>query len=55
MVDRHLSSEQRTAFAEIEAGLRDVYQAIADRCPGASLRGLLIAAARVGQRPLLQR
>jgi hypothetical protein len=55
MVDRRLSSDQRIAFAEIEAGLRDVYQAIADRCPGASLRGLLIAAARVGHRPLLQR
>jgi hypothetical protein len=54
-VDRYLSSEQRTAFAGIEAGLRTAYHAIADRYPGASLRGLLMAAARVGHRPLLRR
>jgi hypothetical protein len=52
-VDRELSAEQRDAFAGIESELRTAYHAIADRCPGASLRGLLIAAARCGDRPLL--
>ena len=52
-VDQSLSTEQRQAFAGVEAELRQVYQAIAERCPGASLRGLLIAAERRGPRALL--
>ncbi len=52
-VDQALSIEQRQAFARIESELRQVYHAIAERCPGASLRGLLIAAERVGARSLL--
>lgn len=52
-VDRQLSNEQREAFARVEAELRATYHAVAARCPGASLRGLLIAATRRGDRPLL--
>jgi len=52
-VDRHLTPGQRERFAAIEADLRRSYQAVAERCPGASLRGLLLGAARVGERPLL--
>jgi hypothetical protein len=52
-VDRQLSSEHRDAFTRVEAELRTTYHAIAERCPGASLRGLLIAATRLGDRPLL--
>ena len=52
-IDRELSVEQRQAFARIESELRQVYHAVAARCPGASLRGLLIAAARRRERPLL--
>jgi len=37
----------------IEADLRRSYHAVAERCPGASLRGLLLGATRVGERPLL--
>ena len=53
-IDRHLTERQRTAFAGIEAELRSVYHGLAERCPGASLRGVLIAAARRGSRPLLR-
>ena len=52
-IDDQLTAEQRRAFAGIEAELRKAYHAVAGRCPGASLRGLLIAAARVGDGPLL--
>jgi hypothetical protein len=52
-IDRHLTEQQRTAFAGIEAELRSVYHGLAERCPGASLRGVLIAAARRGSQPLL--
>ena len=52
-VDRHLTPAQRDRFATIEAELRRSYHEVAERCPGASLRGLLIAAARVGENPLL--
>ena len=52
-VDRHLTQAQRDRFATIEAELRRSYHEVAERCPGASLRGLLIAAARVGENPLL--
>ncbi len=52
-LDAALDSEQRAGFATVEADLRAAYEAVACRCPGASLRGLLIAAARVGERPLL--
>jgi hypothetical protein len=52
-VDCHLTPGQRDRFAEIEAELRRTYHEVAERCPGASLRGLLIGAARVGDRPLL--
>lgn len=54
-IDDRLTDEQRLAFAGIEAELRNAYHAVAERCPGASLRGLLIAVARVGDRPLLTR
>jgi hypothetical protein len=52
-LDGRLSSEQRRLFVRTERQLRAVYEAIAARCPGASLRGLLLAGARVGERPLL--
>ncbi len=52
-VDRHLTPGQRNRFVTIEAELRRAYHEVAERCPGASLRGLLIAAARVGESPLL--
>jgi hypothetical protein len=54
-IDDQLSDEQRRTFSGIEGELRNAYHAVAERCPGASLRGLLIAAARVGSRPLLKR
>lgn len=53
-IDAQLSDEQRMAFSRIEDELRNAYHAVANRCPGASLRGVLIAAARVGSRPLLR-
>ena len=52
-IDQTLSAEQRQTFSQIESELRHVYHAIAERCPGASLRGLLIAAERLGARALL--
>jgi hypothetical protein len=52
-IDDQLNDGQRTAFAGIEDELRNAYHMVAERHPGASLRGLLIAAARVGVRPLL--
>lgn len=54
-LDGRLSDSQRQRVARTEAALRATYQAVADRCPGASLRGLLMAAARAGSRPLLVR
>ena len=54
-LDARLDGALRADYARTEAELRSVYQAVADRCPGASLRGLLISAARVGTRPLLTR
>ncbi|MCM2264860.1 MAG: hypothetical protein NDI73_06655 [Desulfuromonadales bacterium] len=54
-IDGQLTGEQRIAFDGIEAELRNAYHAVAERCRGASLRGLLIAAARLGDRPLLAR
>ena len=52
-IDRQLTSGQREHFARIEADLRRSYHEVAKRCPGASLRGLLLGATRVGERPLL--
>jgi len=52
-LDRELTETQREVFARAETALRNSYEAIAGRCPGASLRGLLIAAERCGDRPLL--
>jgi len=52
-LDRELTETQRKAFARAEATLRNTYEAIAECCPGSSLRGLLIAAERCGDRPLL--
>ena len=54
-LDGRLSDSQRHRMARTEAVLRATYQAIAVRHPGASLRGLLMAAARTGHRPLLVR
>jgi hypothetical protein len=54
-IDNCLTEAQRQLFSEVETALRNTYHAIAERCPGASLRGLLIAATRVGDRPLLTR
>jgi len=52
-LDRKLTDAQREILHRVETALRSTYEAIAERCPGASLRGLLIAATRLGQRPLL--
>jgi len=52
-LDGRLTGEQRQLFVQTERQLRAVYEAVAARCPGASLSGLLLAAARVGDRPLL--
>jgi hypothetical protein len=52
-LDGRLTGEQRQLFVRTEGQLRTAYQAVAARCPGASLHGLLLAAARVGDRPLL--
>lgn len=52
-LDRKLTGAQREVFNRVETALRATYEAIAERCPGASLRGLLIAATRLGERPLL--
>lgn len=54
-IDARLTEAQRAAFTAIELELRNAYHAVAERCPGASLRGLLIAAERLGERPLLTR
>ena len=54
-LDARLSEAQRAAFSSAERRLRAAYEAVAGRCPGASLRGLLIAAVRLGERPLLSR
>jgi hypothetical protein len=52
-IDNSLTDAQRSAVAGIEAELRSTYHGVAERCPGAGLRGLLIAAARLDGRPLL--
>jgi hypothetical protein len=52
-LDAALGNEQRERFAALESELRAAYEAIAARCSGASLRGLLLAAKRVGEQPLL--
>jgi len=52
-LDQRLTGPQRQAFVHAEGELRAAYAAVAARCPGASLRGLLLAAARLGDRPLL--
>lgn len=54
-LDARLAGPSRSAYERVERELRATYEAIAARCPGASLRGLLISAARVGDRPLLTR
>ena len=54
-LDGRLTGGQRQLFVRTEEQLRAAYEAVAARCPGASLRGLLLAAARVGDRPLLPR
>lgn len=54
-LDGRLSDSQRYTVTRTEAVLRATYQAVADRCPGASLRGLLMASARAGSRSLLMR
>jgi hypothetical protein len=54
-LDGRLSAPQRHTVVRTETVLRATYQAVADRCPGASLRGLLMAATRAGNRPLLVR
>jgi hypothetical protein len=52
-LDARLTAPLRTAYERTERDLRSVYEAIAARCPGASLRGLLISAQRVGAGRLL--
>jgi len=52
-LDGRVSDVQRASFATVERQLRAAYEAVASRCPGASLRGVLIAAVRLGERPLL--
>jgi hypothetical protein len=52
-LDGRLTSEQRQLFVCTERHLRAAYEAVAACFPGASLRGLLLAAARLGERPLL--
>jgi hypothetical protein len=54
-LDQRLTEPQRQAFGRAESALRAAYTALADHCPGASLRGLLVTAARIGDRPLLTR
>ena len=52
-IDRQLTPGQREHFAGLEADLRRGYHEVAERCPGASLRGLLLGTTRVGAHPLL--
>jgi hypothetical protein len=52
-LDRRLSEAERAELEALARELRTLYEAIAARCPGASLRGLLIAAGRCTGRPLL--
>lgn len=54
-LDARLTGPSRNTYEELEKELRGIYEAVAARCPGASLRGLLISAARVGDNPLLIR
>ena len=52
-LDARLTGSLRAAYEQVERDLRSTYEAVAARCPGASLRGLLIGAQRVGDGPLL--
>jgi len=52
-LDARLTEPLRSAYERAERDLRRTYEAVAARCPGASLRGLLISARRVGDGRLL--
>jgi len=53
-VEGQLEARDRKAFYRLDELLRREYEAIAARYPAASLRGLLIAEERNGDRPLLR-
>lgn len=52
-LDARLTGARRAAYERAERDLRNTYEAVASRCPGASLRGLLIGAQSVGHGRLL--
>ncbi len=52
-LDARLTEPLRSAYERTERDLRSAYEAVAARCPGASMRGLLISAQRVGDGRLL--
>ncbi len=55
LVEDVLSEENRAAFYQLERQLRQLYESFDKRYAGSSLRGLLIRAERLGERPFLDR
>ena len=54
-LDDRLDPEQRALLAALDGSLRCAYQAVAERYPGASLRGLWLAMDRLGRAPVFAR
>ncbi len=54
-VEDQLTSEQQQTFYRLEKELRTLYMEFEERYAGASLRGLVIRAERLGGVPLLSR
>ena len=53
-VENRLGPEEVDAFYRAERALRELYTEFEQRCAGASLRGLVIRARRLGDAPLLE-
>ena len=54
-VEEGLSMDQRVQFYTLERQLRSLYEEFDGRFSGSSLRGLLIRAERLGERPFLEK
>jgi hypothetical protein len=55
IVEKGLSQDERTQFYALERQLRTIYEEFDGHFSGSSLRGLLIRAERLGERPYLER
>ncbi len=53
-LDGRLDPAEAFRLQALDQQLRAEYEHLAERCPGASLRGLWIAVARLGDKPLLR-